>query len=105
MFMPDSFAKICKMVRTSTSWKSKETRAPLNDLLVLALDKPAIAISVFCEISNDMRLPDERLLKSQPPLVRMVNWVSLPIRRITMLRTGVLKSLTSKLRCACTGKG
>ena len=47
IFTPDSFAKICKMVRTSTSWKSKEILRPLNDLFAFWFKPPDSVLAAF----------------------------------------------------------
>ena len=103
---PDSFARICRIVRTSTSWKSKEILRPLNDLFELLPFKPRDSVSAALGKISKVKCPAASLVRtSQFVLFRMISWVSLPIRFKVIFFTGVLKSPTSKLRCACVGNG
>ena len=105
IFTPDSFAKICKMVRTSTSWKSKEILRPLNDLFAFWFKPLDSVLAALGDTSNTKRPEEALVLMSQfALLLRIISWVELPIRLSVTFCTGVLKSATSKLRCACVGK-
>ena len=105
MFIPDSVAKICKTVRTSTFWKSREMRLPVNFCLVLFAPMPKEVTFLVGVIWMLWRPFLPVTVCFHVPWLRKVICVSLPTRRTLIVRTGVEKSVTSRLRCAWVGNG